>query len=49
MAVSKTIPQTVRFKDNSEKSEAEKAAVAKKLRKVKGKTVGAPVARRKVS
>ena len=50
MALSKTDPNTVRFEDIFEVSEAEEAAVAKKLREgKKSKAVRAPVSRRKVS
>ena len=49
LAVSNTNPKTVRLKDSFEKNEPEKSAVAKKLRKAKGKAVGASVAHRKVS
>ena len=45
LAVSKTNPKTVRFKDSFGNIEAEQAAVAKNLRKGKNKAVRAPVAR----
>ena len=49
LALSKTDPKTVRFRDSFDVSGAEKAAVTKKLEKGKGRAVRAPVARRNVS
>ena len=46
LAMSKTYSKTVRHEDSFNVSEAERAAVAKRLRKGKGKPVRAPVTRR---